>query len=65
MPQTTNEVENRREEGNNPQGELQEFPTQPQSDTISTTQANAQQTTKRKDNATARLEENNEQNGPQ
>ena len=61
MQQTTNEVENRREEGNTPQGELQESPNQPQSDTISTTQANVQQTTERKDNVTPRLEENNEQ----
>ena len=65
MPQTTNEVENRGEEGNSPQGEVQESSTQPQSDTTSTTLAITQQTTKRKDNATTRLKENNEQNGPQ
>ena len=65
MLQKTKEMENRGKEGNSPQEELHEPPTQPQSDTISTTQVNVHQTTERKDNVTPRLEENNEQIAPQ
>ena len=65
MLQTTKEVENRGEEGNSPQEGLQEPPTQPQLDTISTTRANVHQTMERNDNITPRLEENNEQTRPQ
>ena len=64
-PQTTKEVENRGEEGNSPREGLQEPPTQPQLDIISTTQVNVQQATERNDNVTPRLEENNEQIRPQ
>ena len=65
MPQTTKEVDNREEEGNSPQEGLQEPPTQPQLDAISTTWVNVHQTMERNDNVTPRLEENNEQIRPQ
>ena len=64
-PQTTKEVENRGEEGNSPQEGLQEPPTQPQLDPISTTRVNVHQTMERNSNVTPRLEENNEQIRPQ
>ena len=65
MPQTTNKVENRREEGNSPQQGSQEPQTQPQPEATSTTQVNVHQTTGRSDDITPRLEENNEQSRPQ
>ena len=63
-PQTTNEMENRGEEGNSPQ-EIQEPQTQPQPETSSTTQVDVHQTTRRTGNVTPRLEENNGQVGSQ
>ena len=60
MPQTTNKMENRGEEGNSPQ-EIQELQAQPQLETSSTTQVNVHQTTRRTGNVTPRLEENNGQ----
>ena len=62
MPQTTNEMENRGEEGNSPQ-EIQEPQAQLQPETSSTTQVDVPQTTRRTGNITPRLEENNEQVG--
>ena len=64
MPQTTNEVENRGQEGNSPQEELQEPQTLPQPEATSTTWVNVHQTMGRSDYVTPRLEENNEQSRP-